>query len=112
MSKVHLSKAYAILVGLEGFLSTKAAVHSGLEGVFKPKRARMKREEKRKDLNRELEKEANKTRGDAPAIDDLSKIATELKKLANLDGHGDEIENAALPARQGDQPPKTSHARL
>ena len=42
MSKFHLSKSYAVLIGLETFVSTKAAIHSGLEKVFKPNEARSK----------------------------------------------------------------------
>ncbi|MCJ1478724.1 hypothetical protein MMC13_007408 [Lambiella insularis] len=75
MSKVHISKAYAVLVGLEGFVDTKAAVNSGLEKIFRPKEARMKREEKQYEINRELEKEANKRRGSVSGLEALSKIA-------------------------------------
>ncbi|MCJ1415527.1 hypothetical protein MMC32_001859 [Xylographa parallela] len=89
MSKVHLSKSYAVLVGLETFVGAQAAIHSGMEKVFKPKEAHLKRNEKEKDLNWDLEKEAQKTRGDGMGMDELTKIATELKNAADL---GDEPE--------------------
>ena len=89
MSKVHLSKSYAVLVGLETFVGAQAAIHSGMEKVFKPNEAHLKRNEKEKDLNWDLEKEAQKTRGDGMGMDELTKIATELKNAADL---GDEPE--------------------
>ena len=97
MSKVHLSKSYAVLVGLETFVSAQAAVNSGMEKVFKPKEAHLKRNEKQKDLNWELEKEAQRTRGDGMGMDELTKIATELKKAADLgnepeEDHHEEVE--------------------
>ncbi|MCJ1384350.1 hypothetical protein MMC17_007466 [Xylographa soralifera] len=93
MSKVHLSKSYAVLVGLETFVGAQAAINSGMEKVFKPKEAHLKRNEKQKDLNWDLEKEAQKTRGDGMGMDELTKIATELRKAANL---GNEPEEDGL----------------
>ncbi|MCJ1395112.1 hypothetical protein MMC18_007993 [Xylographa bjoerkii] len=84
MSKVHLSKSYAVLVGLETFVGAKAAINSGMEKVFKPNEANLKRDEKQRDLNWDLEKEAQKTRGDGMEIEEMTKIATELKKAADL----------------------------
>ncbi|MCJ1402620.1 hypothetical protein MMC11_005840 [Xylographa trunciseda] len=84
MSKVHLSKSYAVLIGLETFVGAKAAFHNGMEKVFKPQEAHLKQNEKQRDLNWDLEKEAQKNRGDGMGMEELGKIATELKKAASL----------------------------
>ncbi|MCJ1284968.1 hypothetical protein MMC26_004305 [Xylographa opegraphella] len=129
MSKVHLSKSYAVLVGLETFVGAQAAINSGMEKVFKPKEAHLKRTEKQKDLDWKLEKEAQKTRGDGMGMDELTKIATELKRAADLEnkpedgleaieatsGHGREInpkegEDSMPPTDLETAPSELPHA--
>ena len=89
MSKVHLSKSYAVLVGLEAFVSAKAAVKSGVERITNPKEAKAKREESRREKQREIEKH----RGRGIGMEMLNKALDKVERAA-LSGNNTVKEEA------------------
>ena len=97
MSKVHLSKSYAVLIGLEAFVSTKAAVKSGVERITKPKEAKAKREECQREKQREMERH----RGPEMGMEALEKALDEVKRTA-LGGNDTGVEEAKDVERTSD----------
>lgn len=63
MSRVSISKSYAVLLGIEGYIKTKKSMHQGMtivehktEEIFHPEQARQ-REEKARDKSESAKKE-------------------------------------------------------
>ena len=94
MSKVHLSKSYAVLVGLEAFVGAKAAVKSGVERITNPKQAKAKREESQREKQRAVEKHQDRGRGTealGKALHDVKLAALGGNETGEEDARGVEI---------------------
>ena len=106
MSKVHVSNSYSVLVGLEAFVGTKAAVEGGMERVFKPEKAKMKQAERTREYEWVIERENKKRNSATMGLQGLSQALKGVAKAADL-GAGEDnmgLEEIGTTAQRDEGP--------